>query len=158
MRRYAEKTSVPVEQSRAEIEALVMRAGASEFQSGWMANLASVAFSIHGRRVRFVLTLPNQEAEEFARTPERKKLRSSQERARLWEQACRSRWRALALAIRAKLEAIEVGIATFDDEFLAYLVDPRTDQTISDILRPQLALAYEGARKTLRLAAAGGEE
>ena len=37
-----------------------------------------------------------------------------------WEQACRQRWRALALVIKAKLEAIDAEISTFEEEFLPF--------------------------------------
>ena len=37
----------------------------------------------------------------------------------LWEQGCRSRWRAILLILLAKFEAIEAGISTFEREFLA---------------------------------------
>jgi excisionase family DNA binding protein len=35
---------------------------------------------------------------------------------RHWEQACKARWRALLLVIRAKLEAVACGISTVEDE------------------------------------------
>lgn len=39
-----------------------------------------------------------------------------------WEQACRQAWRALALVIKAKLEAVDAGIVTFEEEFMAQIV------------------------------------
>lgn len=144
MQRYAAHTSVSVEKSRAEIEQLVTRAGASEFQSGWMSNQAAIMFTLKNRQVRFVMDLPDRASREFMYTPERRKLRSQAEREKAYEQACRSRWRALLLAIKAKLEAIQVGISTFDQEFLAFIVDPRTDRTVAELIAPQLALVYAG--------------
>lgn len=64
-----------------------------------------------------------------------------------WEQACRQRWQALLLAIKAMLEAVAAGIAQFEDEFLAYLVDPTTNGTVGDLLRPQLEQRYLGSRR-----------
>ena len=61
---------------------------------------------------------------------------------RAWEQACRSRWRALLLAIKAKLEAVQCHIAEFEDEFLAYVVLP-DNSTVGARLHPQIAQAYE---------------
>ncbi len=62
-----------------------------------------------------------------------------------WEQACRQRWRALALVIKAKLEAVSAGISVFEDEFLANIVLP-DGQLVGQWLRPQLAVSYEGGR------------
>ena len=62
-----------------------------------------------------------------------------------WEQACRQRWRALALVIKAKLEAVESGITTFEDEFLAHIVMP-DGQTVATHIKPRIAEAYEGGR------------
>jgi hypothetical protein len=47
---------------------------------------------------------------------------------RAWEQACRSRWRALALIIKAKLEAVDLGITSVEKEFAPDMVmgDGRT--------------------------------
>ncbi len=60
----------------------------------------------------------------------------------LWEQACRQRWRALALVVRGKLEAVEAGITTVEDEFLAHLVLP-SGETFGEWAGPQLEAAYE---------------
>jgi hypothetical protein len=59
-----------------------------------------------------------------------------------FEQACRQRWRALALVIKAKLEAVESGITCFEDEFLAHIILP-SGQQVGEWLRPQLKLAYD---------------
>ena len=54
----------------------------------------------------------------------------------------RQKWRALALVIKAKLEAVESGIAVFEDEFMAYIVLPGGEETVGDFMRPQIAEAY----------------
>lgn len=119
---FAEGTSVPVERSRAEIERLVSKYGASEFSSGWMGTQAAIQFMAKGRRVRFVLELPD---EAWAR---RNRGRRSKPLAHLVDAESRRRWRCMLLAIKAKLEVVESGIATFDEEFLAHIVveDGRT--------------------------------
>ena len=50
--------------------------------------------------------------------------RTAADQQSAWEQACRQRWRALLLIIRAKLEAAEAGISTLETEFLANIVLP----------------------------------
>lgn len=59
-----------------------------------------------------------------------------------WEKACRQRWRALALVIKAKLEAVESGISVFEDEFMANIVLPG-GRTVSEEIRPMIATAYK---------------
>ncbi len=49
-----------------------------------------------------------------------------------------SRWRALLLSIKAKLEAIREGIATFDEEFLANVVDRESGRNVGHLIIPEL--------------------
>jgi hypothetical protein len=139
--KYAETTSVSVDQSRAEIERTLVRYGADGFMYGWDGNRAVIQFRAHGRFIRFVMPLPDREDEQFTTTPERGFTRSKEAAQKAWEQATRQRWRALALAIKAKLEAVEAGIATFEEEFLSYIVLPNK-QTVSEWMGPQLSEAY----------------
>jgi hypothetical protein len=60
-------------------------------------------------------------------------------------QACRQRWRALALVIKAKLEAVESGITTFEDEFLAHIVMP-DGKRVADHVKPTIARVYDGGQ------------
>ena len=141
-RRYAESTSVSSEASRAEIERTIIRYGADKFGYGWHGSAAVVSFEANCRQVRFVLPLPDKDAEQFNRTPAGRYRKSQDERLKAWEQACRQRWRALALAIKAKLEAVECGITEFEEEFLAHIVMPN-GQTVGDYIIPQVAIAYD---------------
>jgi hypothetical protein len=121
--RYANKTDVSVAKTRLEIEQVVTRYGADGFMSGWLGGEAQIAFQMKGRQVRINLQLPHPSDKRFAhdgngraRTPER--------RGAAWEQECRQSWRVLLLAVKAKLEAVEAKISTFEEEFLAHLVIP----------------------------------
>lgn len=156
--RYAANTQVSVERSRAEIENTLARYGAQQFMYGWNADGAVVAFVVEPepgqkRQVRFQLPLPSRGLREF--THHSRGQRTASEAERRWEQACRQRWRALNLVVKAKLEAVESGIATFEDEFLAYIMLPN-GQNVGDWLAPQLEAAYDPDRgimpTTLRLA------
>ncbi len=51
-----------------------------------------------------------------------------------YEQARRQRWRILLLSIKAKLEEIEAGLISFDDQFLAYMALP-DGSTVGDFMR-----------------------
>lgn len=147
---FAENTSVSVEKSRAEIERLVMRYGANQFVTGYEDAVdgkparAMIGFRRNGWHVRFLLPLPDRSEEQFHRTPTGKP-RTKGDAERSWEQACRSRWRSLCLTIKAKLEAVECGITTFEDEFLAHFVLPN-GQSVGNWMVPQIKLAYEEAK------------
>lgn len=141
MARYAADTSVPADRSRAEIERTLQRYGASSFVYGWGAKEAVIMFEAHERRIKFVLPLPARDDYRFTHTAQHRS-RSETAAQTAWEQACRQSWRALALVIKAKLEAVAAGITEFEDEFLAHILLP-SGQTFGEWARPQIAIAYE---------------
>lgn len=143
MGRYAESTTVPVFRTQAEIQATLSRYGADAYRMSYRDELAIVEFQAHNRMIRFRLPLPSKHDTQFTMTPNRKDLRSKDQATKAWEQACRQLWRALAIAIKAKLEAVECGITEFEDEFLAYVVDPQTGRTVGELMRPQIEQRYE---------------
>lgn len=138
---YAEKTSVSVAKTKADIEDLIQKAGAVQFVSGYKENMAVIGFSLANRQIRFVLPLPDKQDKEFWYTPERRNKRTEQQAHAAWEQACRSRWRALYLIIKAKLEAVESGISTVEREFFYDVVLP-DGKTIGEFMAPQLETVY----------------
>lgn len=142
MSKYAADTSVSSEQSRAEIERTLQKYGADQFMYGWDGDRAIVGFRMEGRHIRFVLAMPDRNADEFWFTPTRRNKRSESQAHKEWEQATRQRWRALALVIKAKLEAVESGITEFEDEFLAHILLP-DGRTVSEFMRPQVETAYQ---------------
>lgn len=139
MGRYAETTSVSVSASKAEIERIIERYGATGFMSGWSADRAMIAFAMAERQVRFHLEMPDRNDREY--THHSKGARTEDAAYKAWEQACRQRWRALALVIKAKLEAVAAGISIFEDEFMANIVLPG-GRTVSEEVRPRIADAY----------------
>jgi len=139
---YAKTTTVTVDKSRAEIEHTLLRYGASSFMYGYDREMAAVGFVLNGRQIRFTLPLPPRDDDAFWYTEVKRRKRSHEQALALWEQACRQRWRALSLVIKAKLEAVEAGIATVEDEFLAYTALPNGD-TVSDWLGPQIERVYQ---------------
>lgn len=134
MPRYAADTSVPIERSRAAIEALLRKHGAEAFAYGWDAGHDKIQFKIRDRAVRFLLPRPDRK--NFTHSPAGR-YRAPAVIDQAIAQADRQRWRALFLVIRAKLEAVEAGIAVFEQEFLAFIVMPN-DLTVGDILVPRL--------------------
>lgn len=156
MTRYAEKTAVPSDRSRGEIERTLTRYGATAFAYGWSGSIASIMFEIRGdrgvRRVRLNLPMPDRSAREFTHTPSRGYRRTAEQVAEAYDQAVRQRWRALALVIKAKLEAVTAGITTIEDEFLAHVMLP-DGSTVGEWATPQLAIAYERGEMPPMLAA-----
>lgn len=142
--KYAEKTSVSSERSRNEIERTLSKCGATSFAYGWQGECAIIGFQMTGRMIRFSLPLPAKDAKEFQRDG-RGSIRSPEKREEVWEQACRQKWRALALAVKAKLEAVSSHITTFEEEFMAHIVLPG-GQTVGKWMAPQIANAYENKR------------
>lgn len=146
---YAASTGVSSEASRGEIERTLTRYGATSFMYAWQDDRALVGFAANGRQVRFVLPLPSRTDKEFTHTPARGTRRSDSEAAKAYEQAVKQRWRALALVIKAKLEAVEAGIVSFEEEFGMHMVLPG-GRTVADEVLPAIDDAYAtGAVKPL---------
>ncbi len=142
---YAKDTSVPVERSKAEIEKLVSKHGATQFISGWSGTQAVIGFSMKERMVKFYLPLPDKKDKKYRYT-ETGRWRHPGTNAdalaeKAWEQDVRSKWRSLFLVIKAKLEAVESGITNFESEFLAHIVLP-DGSTVGNWVGPQLATIY----------------
>lgn len=141
---FAKNTSVPVARSRAEIETLLQRYGATSFASGWDAQGAVVRFEAHGRKIMFELPLPDENAAIFAKVKKRgyHVAATLAQRIAARDQEHRRRWRALAMIVKAKLEAVETGITTFEDEFLAHVIVPG-GRAFGEWARPAIARAYD---------------
>lgn len=127
MKPYANRTDVTVEKSKGQIEKLLNEFKASAVMMATSADKSMVVFTMSDRNVKFILPLP-QRAEHTTIGG--------------FDQACRTRWRALYLALRAKLEMAATGITTFEDEFLAHIVMP-DGQTVGEMTRPRIAQAYQ---------------
>lgn len=119
-----------------------MQHGADGFHTGWKAPTAetpgwdALEFLWKGKQIRF--TLPRVDCTQkkvshnrqgYARTP--------QQIQSLVDQLDRQRWRVLFLVVKAKLEAVEAGVACFEDEFLAFIVTG-SGRTVGEILVPRL--------------------
>lgn len=119
---YAERTSVAVDKSRADIEKALAKYNAKSFGYFAEPTRAIIVFEANDRRIRFDLPLPEGNKPKD-------------------EQTRRSRWRALLLCIKAKLEAVDSKIESFEEAFMAHVVMPDGD-TVGSHLKPQIAEAY----------------
>jgi len=147
--RYAKETTVSSEKSQAEIRAILNKYGATKFGYIEEELRAAILFEIHGRRVRFVLPLPSRTDDAIVKTAHKnryyRRTRSIESQRAAYEQAIRQRWRALTLAIKAKLETVESGIATFEEEFMAYVLLP-SGQTVGEWMTPQIEASYSNGQ------------
>lgn len=154
-RRYAQDTSVAPERSRVEIERLLERHGATGFYYGTEENTAIIGFRMKERMIKFQLSLPV--AGDYQLSPTGLK-RGDRSWFNAWDQAKRSRWRALRLIILAKLEAVECGVVDFEDEFMPQTMMP-DGSTVAQWMGPQLTKAYaEGIMPPSMLMLAGPKE
>lgn len=142
-RRFAADTSVSMDKSIAEIRTTVRRYGASDFAHMESDTQAAISFTMKGRRILFRLQMPDPKSKAFTHTEAKHQARTPAAAEAAWEQACRSRWRALALVIKAKLEAVEIGIVVFEDEFLANTIPPGASCTFGEAVRESMAIAHE---------------
>ncbi len=120
MSKFASKTVVPVARSRQHIEELLTKYGADQFLYGWKEDSAVIGFRCKNRQIKFTLAITKEES----------------------AQSQRSKWRVLLLVIKAKLEAVESRVTTFDEEFLAHIVLP-DGRTFGQFATPQIAAAYD---------------
>lgn len=147
MARYAASTSVTTGASIEEIRRTVERYGASAFgvltEDGPEGGRAAITFVAQGRQLRMSLDLPSRSERRFTHTPSKGLVRTSEQARDAWEQACRQRWRALALLVKALLEAVESGIVAFSEAWLPYTVVPGTGMTVAESIGAQLEEAVE---------------
>ena len=145
---FAEGTTVSPEKSRAEIETVLNRYGATGFAYARndVTSQCRIEFAANNRRVRFDMVLPSKDEERFTNDPRSIWIRRTDQAAlKAWEAEVRRLWRALLLAIKAKLEVVESGLAVFEEEFMANIVMP-DNTTVSQHARPWIEQAYQSGR------------
>lgn len=158
---YAHGTAVSADRSKNEIESTLRRYGADQFVSGWGNGQVILGFRKDSRMIRFNLPIPEPEGFRVIKTVRRgvtfTRRRSETAAQAAFEQELRRRWRALALVIKAKLEAVESGITTFEEEFLAHIVLPG-GCTVWEKARGEIAIAYQNQKPPeLLLGFSGGQ-
>jgi hypothetical protein len=142
---------VGVHRSRYELERVLGRYGASDFAFVEGDANASIQFALQGRYVQLALPLPDPNAAHFTHTASgRARTVTAQERA--YEQALREHWRALLLAVRGKLQSVESGISTFEDEFAGFLVPHFHEQKTARRKRPRAVNWLLGSSHSVAIA------
>lgn len=144
---YAEGTHVPIIQSQGEIRKTLDKYGATGFAFGEQRGMHVVMFQMAGRMIKFTLPMPVQGLAKTKRGDTMTKTQVEKEERR--------RWRCLVIAIKAKLECVESGITTMEQEFMAQIVLPN-GQTVGDAMQPQIASAYQTGKMPPLLGYSGG--
>lgn len=134
-------TEVQVERSQGEIRKLLIShdAGNFSFAEGTHdgAIWAAVEFVHQASRVR--MQVPLKEPESAVINSKLSRTRSKTRAmivAELVEQEARRIWRVLFHGLKARLVSVEEGVETFEQAFLAHLVDPQTGQTLWEAMKP----------------------
>lgn len=140
--RYAEGTAVSVEDTIAAIRRLLRSFGVEGQAVGEEAGRAVVAFTRNGLQVRFAVVLP--EVGEFGKVPSGVRRRTADQAVVARDAEERRRWRVLYLRLKAKVAAVQDGVAEFEEEFLPQTVVPNSGgRTVAGWLVPQLPRMYE---------------
>jgi hypothetical protein len=149
-RPYAAGTSVSAEKSRAELETMLGKYGATDrgFRVNDTLGTAAVMFVIGGKKFRIDVPMPKRGLAEN-NTPGQPNPRGwfgwdsakrQQYKDKQYEQACRERWRGFVLLVKAKLEAIRIGLSSIEREFAAdlLLANGKTvhEQIAEAVMRP----------------------
>jgi len=149
---YAQGTDVPVERSRAELETILHKHGATSI--GMLRDQAGVVlvFEMSGRRIK--QSIANPDPAQYQLTDKRQR-RSPEAVKAAVEAELKRRWRALVLIIKAKLELVASGGSTFEVEFLPHVLLPN-GETVAEAMLPRIAQAYQtGSMPRLSLGAGG---
>lgn len=133
-------TTVAVERSQGEIRKLLAGYGCGNFAFGEEVDIlgvrwAAVSFAHAGLAVRMrVPHKPGDEA-DIARKARRSRTKTLGEVAfEEGEQEARRIWRVIAWNLKARMVAVDEGVETFQEAFLAHLIDQRTGRTIYEQL------------------------
>lgn len=121
-RGYAVDTKVPVERTKVEIEKIALKNGAASFGVFSDQSHTLITFDVRGTRVLFRLPMPDNVS----------------------DQQRRSRWRGLMLCIKAKFEAINRGVETFEEAFLSHVLAP-DGLTFADHMGPKMNEIAKGS-------------
>jgi hypothetical protein len=142
MSRYAQNTNVSIESSQQEVQKILRKYGADRFGTMEDRKAAYLMFEYQGLMIQ--ITVPMPDKKEF-KTTEKGRVRKANQAQEAYHQAVRQRWRALVLAVKAKLEAVETGISTLEKEFMAFIMLPN-GKSIGDTLIPDLKHIAESGK------------
>lgn len=131
---YANNTTVSVEKSQQEVQAILRKYGANKFGTMEDHEKAYIMFGYNNLMIQISVDLPVKE--NVSSTPTGRKRKENQI-DQLYEQSIKQRWRSLVLLVKAKLVAVSEGLTTIEKEFLGDIV-MADGRTISMKVLPQI--------------------
>jgi hypothetical protein len=159
-----ETTTVDVPKSQSAIRNQLLKAGADRVafaeQLTGPDQSAGVEFLHRGLLVRVVCPIPTAPGKwlDDKVMKQRSGTKDRVDFARDWTaQESKRIWRVLHWSIKARMEAVDEGLETFEQAFLPHLVDPSTNRTLWDHLRPGIegGAMCEGGGGLLAIEAGG---
>ncbi len=142
-----DSTSVTVARSQEAIRNLLRKFEADGFSfteqaaniAGVDTRVVSMEFSHEGHFIRMLVALkpPNErEIKAKAQRAISKTYEAIRDEAYVQEE--RRIWRVLFHGLKARMIAVEEKVETFEQAFLAHLVDPVTNRTLYETMRPSI--------------------
>lgn len=138
-----ESTSVGVGKSQDDIRKLLSKHGAErfsfsegEYDGKWWVG---VEFIHHNHLVRIAAALKELDEPEVRAKLRRARTKTREDFMREHnEQEGKRIWRVIYWSLKSRMEAVEEGLETFEQAFLSHLVDPGTNQTLWNTIRPHI--------------------
>lgn len=118
MAKYAKDTSVSVSQTKQQVEKLLTDWGIDEFFFGRSSRGDGLGFKYKDRMYKFNIPTPEQGYLSNVK----------------YQQKIRQRWRIFYMTLKMKLEEIDGGGETFEDQFLSKMCLP-DGSTVGDFMR-----------------------
>lgn len=148
-----ESTSVPVERSQGAIRVLLAKFGAQRFAFGEEVDedgraWAALSFAHHGLAVR--IKVPHKLPDEagIAKKMQRARSKSAADlRFEMGEQEGKRIWRVMHWNLKARLEAVEEDVETFEQAFLSHLVNPGTNLTVWEEITETGKITFSGLKQ-----------
>ncbi len=150
-RRYAEGTTVGIDQTLNQIRKLLLVAGATSYAYGEGPDGAGIQFALNGLHYKFMVKRPTW-ADLYDRYRDPRRV----DQSRAVDDEWRRRWRARLLWIKAMLEFAEVEPDAFAEAMLGNLVLP-DGQRLAEWSIPQIEAAYSGGKMPPLLLGTGSE-
>jgi hypothetical protein len=128
----------------------MLRAHGASSVSNWEeGNHAGVTFCMNAIWYRLDVEIPSKDDPQFKYTPARRFERTKEQQLAEWEQAVRTKWRDLALVVKALVVGIESGIFGPDNgnsdpfmkAFTSFIVLPN-QRTVGEHVLPQIQETY----------------
>lgn len=136
---YASGTDVTVDRSQQELVKILHRYGVETYQFGATPGKASIFFEVNTLPVLISIPVPSRPLHPKMKNPTTGRMVDAMSR---WDQEVREAWRACVLLVKANLEAVERGIVSVEQAFMAYLVGDDGKTTLGDVVLPQYLKAH----------------